>query len=307
MLLWRCKEEDEPVVDEGSPRGLDGGGPWVGGVRVRSSGSTRGGGASGRSDRRPQGGGGSPGDGRPWAGRSASSLGGVGLAGHAGGLRPGRHASALVVAREGDLRQERISLDRILRLAMGGLPPGQAEINWPRADRKVGTRPEDPVEMAGRENQGLRIFRKLGLGVLGGVFTAYAGLVVGDIPGTGQCSEEGEPFCVPGSSILVGTAGLALGTAAGVSVSDPRARYVPALVGSLAGLAGIFGFFTIGGEDLDPLDSWRFYGAAVFGIPALFATLASESSRDPPEDARLSFGLSPTPGRGVAAAASLRF
>ena len=216
--------------------------------------------------------------------------------------------SALVLARAGDLRQQRIPLDRIQRLVMPGPPSVEAATDRPGVAREgraqAGT---PPIEVAGRQEA--RIFRKLGVGVLGGVFGAYAGYSMGGILGAGQCSGSEEPFCVPESAVLVGLAGLALGTAAGVSVSDPRARYVPALGGSVAGLVGIcgamVGYFTL--SDGDPGDYWELYTAALFGTPAVFATLASERFRNSPKDRRLTFGLSPTPGRGFSAAAALRF
>ena len=220
-------------------------------------------------------------------------------------------AETLVLAREGDLRQVRISLDRIRRLAMVGPPSREAAINRPAASSKSRPRREHlPVRMAGREDEGARVFRKLGMGVLGGVFGAYAGFGVGGILGSGQCSGSEEPFCLPESAVLVGMAGLAFGTAAGVSLSDPRSRYEPALGGSVAALVGIcggmVGYHALGG-DMDPLDSWELYAAAVFGTPVVFATLASEWFRGPPEDSRLSLRLSPTPGRGFSATAALRF
>ena len=218
-------------------------------------------------------------------------------------------SSALVLSREGDLRQQRIPLDRIQRLVMAGPPSVEAATDRPGVAREgraqAGT---PPIEVAGRQEA--RIFRKLGVGVLGGVFGAYAGYSMGGILGAGQCSGSEEPFCVPDSAVLVGLAGLALGTAAGVSVSDPRARYVPALGGSIAGLVGICGAmaeYNRRSGDLGPWESWELYAAALFGTPAVFATLASERFRDPPEDRRLSFGLAPTPGRGFSAAAALRF
>ena len=219
--------------------------------------------------------------------------------------------SALVLARQRDLRHVRISLDRIRRLVTEGPPSGEAAVDRPRAASKGRPRREHlRVEMAEREDEGVRILRKLGIGLLGGVFGAYAGLGVGGILGARQCSGSEEPFCVPGSAFLVGTAGLALGTAAGVSLSDPRARYVPALGGSVAGLVGIcgalVGYDTLSG-DIDPLDSWELYAAAVFGTPVVVATLASEWFRDPPEDGSLSLRLSPTRGRGFSATADLRF
>ena len=46
---------------------------------------------------------------------------------------------------------------------------------------------------------------------------------------------------------------------------------------------------------------------ALYAGPIAGATKMSEWSRDPPEDAGISLGLSPTPGRGFSVAAALRF
>ena len=286
--------------------------PGVGGIRVRRGRTASGeGGPGSRRDRCPHGAGRRPGGGRPRAGRAASGLGGVGPAGHDGGLGPGHRG---VGVGPGPGTGSAPCADLVgphSEVVMEGPPSGEAAIDRPRAASKGRPRREHlPVEMAGREDEGVRIFRKLGIGLLGGVFGAYAGLGVGGILGAGQCSGSEEPFCVPGSAFLVGTAGLALGTAAGVSLSDPRARYVPALGGSVAGLVGIcgalVGYDTLSG-DIDPLDSWELYAAAVFGTPVVVATLASEWFRDPPEDGSLSIRLSPTRGRGFSATAKLRF
>ena len=121
----------------------------------------------------------------------------------------------LVLAREGDLRQQRISLDRIERVVMEGTPSGDAAINKPWAGKSRSPPGHLRFEVARREDEGARIYRKLGVGVVGGVFGAYAGLTVGGILGAGQCTGEEEPFCLPESTVLVGVAGLALGTAAG--------------------------------------------------------------------------------------------
>ena len=49
-----------------------------------------------------------------------------------------------------------------------------------------------------------------------------------------------------------------------------------------------------------------FADSTVLAGPIIMATIMSEWSRDPSEDGRLSFGLSPTPGRGWLASTVLR-
>ena len=260
--------------------------------------------------RQPHGGGGRPGDGGPWPGRAASGLGRVGPGWTRRRVTCRRSMPGRLFWREKGICG-RSGYHRIQRLLMKGTPSGDAAINKPGAGKGRPLPGHLRFEVARREDEGARIFRKLGVGVLGGVFGAYAGLTVGGILGAGQCSGGEEPFCVPESAVLVGTAGLALGTAAGVSLSDPRARYTCALGGSVAGLVGISGalagYFALSDGDPDPWDSWWLYTAAVFGTPVAFATLASEWFRHPPEGRRLTFGLSSTPGRGFSGAAALRF
>ena len=94
-----------------------------------------------------------------------------------------------------------------------------------------------------------------------------------------------------------GLSAIPVGVAEGVSGVDPHDRATAVLAGSALGM--IPGYYL--------RDAEGFLWPALFAGPIVSATMISESSRDPPEDARLSFGLSPAPGRGVSAAASLRF
>ena len=118
------------------------------------------------------------------------------------------------------------------------------------------------------------------------------------------------PLLAPACLVWAASASAEVGLRPAVSLSDPRARYVPALGGSVAGSVGIcgalVGYDTLSG-DIDPLDSWELYAAAVFGTPVVVATLVSEWFRDPPEDGSLSIRLSSTHGRGFSATAALRF
>ena len=182
--------------------------------------------------------------------------------------------SALALAREGRLRQQRIPLDRIHRLVIE-VPPGASE-----------------------EDRGARVFRKLGGGVLGGVVWGFGGMVAGAALGsTENC--EGD-LCGLGraaGALLLGTAGYTVGAAIGVSRVDPHDQFIPALGGSAAGL--IAGFYMTSAATI----LWP----TLFAAPIITATMMSEWSRDPPEDQRLSIRLRPHPGGGMSAAATLAF
>ena len=202
--------------------------------------------------------------------------------------------SALILSREGNLGQQRVLLDRIHRLVME-MP---SEASGEGRPRPVPV----SVEVERREDRGARVFRKLGGGVLGGVVWGLGGMVAGAALGSSESCPGGNEgdLCGLGrvaGALLFGTTGYTVGAAAGVSRVDPHDRFIPVLGGSAAGLiAGVY--LTAAKDTLWP---------ALFACPVLTATLASEWLRDPPEDGLLSFGLSPTPGRGFAAAAALRF
>ena len=106
------------------------------------------------------------------------------------------------------------------------------------------------------------------------------------------------------AAAFLGATGYTLGAAVGVSRVErlPHDRFIPALGGSAAGLiAGAY--LTAAKGTLWPtLFACPIALASEPGQPAM-----SELTRNPPEDRRLSFGLSPTPGRGISAAAALRF
>ncbi len=206
--------------------------------------------------------------------------------------------SALFLARERGLRQQRIPLDRIQRLVVGGRPAWEAAIDSTGA---AGSEKVESVErpLWGREDEREpRVFRKLAAGALGGVVWGLGGSILGaGLASGGGC--EGD-LCGAGAIAgiyLGGLIGYTVGAAVGVSRVDPHDRFIPVLGGSAAGL--IAGFYLTGAADI----LWP----TLFAAPIITATMMSEWTRDPPEDLGLSFGLSPTPGRGFSAAATLAF
>ncbi len=145
-----------------------------------------------------------------------------------------------------------------------------------------------------------RISGKLAAGTLGGVVGGLAGVVAGVAWGSTEDCAQGDTFCglakVVGA-ILLGTPGYTVGAAVGVSRLDPHDRFISAMAGSAAGL--IPGIYLTRAEGI----LWP----TLLAGPIITATMMSEWSRDPPEDRGLSFGLSPTPGRGFSAVAALAF
>ena len=134
-----------------------------------------------------------------------------------------------------------------------------------------------------------------------GLAGTAVGAALGDAAEDCSAGDDRDDYCGLGvafGAVFLGTAGYTVGVAAGVSRVDPHDRFITALAGSAAGLtAGL-----LLGYAEDPL--WPFVS---FAGPIIAATAISELTRAPPGMSRLSFGLSPAPGRGVAAAASLRF
>lgn len=221
--------------------------------------------------------------------------------------------SALVLARERDLRQVRIPLDRIHRLVMAGPPEWEAPTDSTGAEAQAeASAREDSVLVPGSASVAvegraeIRVLRKVRNGALLGVLGGFAGMAAGVVLGAEDCGSSGgdDPWCGWGAilgALLLGTTGNTVGAAVGVSWEDPHGRFILALAGSAAGV--VAGWALVG----DPFyveDLGEFW--PLFAAPAVFATLVSELTRNPPEDRRLALRLSPHPGGGFAAAA-LRF
>ncbi len=215
--------------------------------------------------------------------------------------------STLVLAREGDLRQERISLDRIQRRSL--VAPAKTK-RRPSLLRSLARREiadsegrvvpgSTSVEVERREERSVRIFRKLGAGAFGGVVWGLAGSILGAavFASDGGCEGDLCGLGIVAGIYLGGVIGYPVGAAVGVSRLDPHDRFISAMAGSAAGL--IPGIYLTRAEGI----LWP----TLFAAPIVTATMMSEWSRDPPEDAGISLRLSPTPGRGISAVAALRF
>ena len=137
----------------------------------------------------------------------------------------------------------------------------------------------------------MRIPMKLLSGTVGGFAGGLGGAGLWLVLGNEERSCNS--YCDDLVALLLGS------WAVGVSGPDPHDRFLPTLGGSAAASFGSFFLAEAG----------RGRGATLLWWPGsiIMATIVSEWFRDPPEDRRLSFGLSPTPWRGWQAATVLRF
>lgn len=187
----------------------------------------------------------------------------------------------LLLALEGRASVQRIDLERIqgFDLPDAPSPGGIMEVVDTAAVRF--TRP-----MVEREEPRWRAGGKLIAGMIGGLAGGFLGVRASEWLDAGDGLAGGLLGLVTGYSV---------GTACGVSITDPHDRFISALLGSVAGLA-------LGGSILSASDNrW----ALILGPPVL-STLASEMWREESRGIRLSAGLSPGL-RSASAVARIRF
>ncbi|MDE2740083.1 MAG: hypothetical protein OXI58_00700 [Gemmatimonadota bacterium] len=153
----------------------------------------------------------------------------------------------------------------------------------------------------------MRITKKLGAGVLGGIGGAFVGTVT--MVGLHQPREGDDGIGGAVAAMLGIWGGNLVGTAVGVSRVDPQDNFLITLTGSALlgwGVPVAIAFIS-GGENLIIL-------SGLLG-PIVGATIASEKWRKPlsarlhlkPEARRVSVGLVPNPKGGLSAVATLRF
>ena len=153
----------------------------------------------------------------------------------------------------------------------------------------------------------MRITKKLGAGVLGGIGGAFVGTVT--MVGLHQPREGDDGIGGAVAAMLGIWGGNLIGTAVGVSGVDPQDNFLITLAGSALlgwGVPVAIAFIS-GGENLIIL-------SGLLG-PIVGATIASEKWRKPlsakrhlkPEARRVSVGLAPDPKGGLSAIATLRF
>ena len=135
-------------------------------------------------------------------------------------------------------------------------------------------------------------------GTATGIAAAYIMGTASSYIGEDSCREDPtEPFCIDDEVATAMVASYSLGVAVGVSIEDPKDRFIYALAGSLAGLGTAVGL-TYAYEGL-----WPFL---LIGNAA-GATILSEYSHRPSEDRRLSVGFVPNITGRMSVAAKFRF
>lgn len=177
---------------------------------------------------------------------------------------------------------ESITLERIQSLVLVG-------------DRETG--------MWIEKNKDKRVAQKLMSGTIMGSFVGFVGGMVAfssadkDCPDADKSGEFLILGCGVGEAIALGSLGYTVGVAIGVSRVDPYDRFIPTLIGSVAGFIAAAPIII-----LNPL------GILAFPfIPPVIATSASERWRKPPEPPRFSLGLAPNRRGGLLTVATLRF
>lgn len=163
---------------------------------------------------------------------------------------------------------------------------------------------DNPDTTLSRESKAGPIGLKLLGGTVGGIvaFIFHASSLGIEIPFLGECYENSPEDCGKAKSTRersVAVLSISLCIATGVSVWDPRDRFVYTLAGSLLGIGVSAAIIDRGwGHLVPPLIPF---------IPAFAATVASEWSRDRSESRRYSLGLRPEPRGGLSVVAALRF
>ena len=227
----------------------------------------------------------------------------------------------LIVGLEPDGWSKWIALERIQTLSLIGAPfsssadrdrtrtrttkrvqPAQAEPEAARSD-SLSEQMEAMVKRyytKADNREALRIAKKVAAGTLSGVVFTAIGTGVQAArwedpdPYTPSDGLEGIVFFVQG--LLVGSM---VGFPIGVTLVDPHDSFAATLMGGLIpGLAG-YTLIEVGGSP------------AIGVMMALFSPIislhASEKSRKPPQDRRVSFGLAPTLNGGLSVVTQLRF
>ena len=154
------------------------------------------------------------------------------------------------------------------------------------------------------ENRGLRLLAKVAAGTASGV--AFTAIAIGAQAATWENPDPSMPTSgLEGIAFLVYgfLFGSMVGFPIGVSSVDPHDSFVATLMGGV--MPGLAGYSLVGAGG----GSWvsAIGGMVALCGPFISSLIASEKSRQPPQDRRVSFGLAPTLNGGLSAVTQLRF
>ena len=151
--------------------------------------------------------------------------------------------------------------------------------------------------LGGGEHAVVRIPTKVVCGTLSGVVFTAIGFV-------GIASTDDGPSDSAGSVgyLLLGMyVGSAVGFPLGVSAADPYDSLPTTLLAGV--IPGLAGYSLLAADQDNDRTAFLF----MYVVPVIGSLIASELWRKPPQDRRVSFGLSPIPNSGLSAVTMLRF
>ncbi len=166
--------------------------------------------------------------------------------------------------------------------------------------QSVGNERHRPFDI---ENRGLRLLTKVAAGTASGAaLTAMTTSALGAIDEPSD-DHNNNPYGGLDFFIFGAAIGSTVGFPIGVSLVDPYDSFVATLMGGV--MTGGGGLALVGAGR----GSWLSVigGAVALCGPFIGSLSASEKSRQPPQDRRISFALSPTLNGGLSAVTTLRF
>ena len=150
--------------------------------------------------------------------------------------------------------------------------------------------------LGGGEHAVVRIPTKVVCGTLSGVVFTAIGFV-----GIANIDRSSGPASSVGYLLLGMYVGSAVGFPLGMSAADPYDSLPTTL---LAGVTpGLAGYSLLAADQDNDRTAFLF----MYVVPVIGSLIASELWRKPPQDRRVSFGLSPIPNSGLSAVTMLRF
>ena len=150
--------------------------------------------------------------------------------------------------------------------------------------------------LGGGEHAVVRIPTKVVCGTLSGVVFTAIGFV-----GIANIDRSSGPASSVGYLLLGMYVGSAVGFPLGMSAADPYDSLPTTLLAGV--IPGLAGYSLLAADQDNDRTAFLF----MYVVPVIGSLIASELWRKPPQDRRVSFGLSPIPNSGLSAVTMLRF